>query len=353
MQANSYALGEVEHKRHLGFVLYGCGNTVEESYMYPSSSSDYYELHGQAIEIRCFLAFSSLFQIVFTFLATSMLLNRWLPQVAVTPSNLPIQVYSQFWAFCTAASMCWVTIIAVDSHSIIATLQYHRLLFGDILALVLITAVIEVPMAAYLTKKYAIAVPGVYLVPAKVVCCGKKKISAFVVRMVFLLMTLMAIQLAFLHCTFLLLAFAAAPFNIGSTIATLLFVFFATVHILAVLFALPSLCRQPVAMGMVSRGEKCHVTVQAMSLVILLIAIFCFSIVVARSGRLINIDMNQEGFLLALSKVVLPLTLGIISMLLRKFSNMWWETLASRRLSAISNEFVDEPMNSRANYNAI
>ena len=353
-QANSYALGEVKHKRHLGFVLYGCGKTVEQSTTYPSSNSgDYLELTGQQSEIRYFLAFSSLFQIVFAFLATSMLLNRWLPQVTVTPSNLPTQVYSQYWAFCTAASICWAMFVSVDFYSTIKTFHNHYILISTFIALVLLAALIEVPVAVYFAKKYTIAVPAVYLFPAKVFCCGKKKISALLVRMVFLLMTLMAIQLAFLHCKYVLLAFGAAPFNILSGVAMLLFVFFATVHILAILFALPSLCRQPVAMGMVSRGEKCHAIIQGVSLVIFLIAIFCFSIVVAKSGRLINIGMNQEGFLLALNKVVLPLALGIISMLLRRFSNMWWETLASRRLSASYNEPLDEPMNSKPDYNAI
>ena len=356
VQAHSYALGEVKHKRRLGFVLYGCGKTVEQIDMHPSSNlGEQHKFKKKLVtgEIRCFVAFGSLFQIVFTFLATSMLLNRWLPQVTVTPSNLPIQVYSQFWAFCTAASMCLAMFASIDFYSIITTVNYHKSMGSTFNVLISLAALIEVPVAVYFAKRYTIAVPAVYLFPAKVVCCGKKKISALLVRMVFLLMTLMTIQLAFLHCTFGLLAFAAAPFNIALSIAMLIFVFFAAVHILAILFALPSLCRQPVAMGMVSRGEKCHAIIQGASLVILLIATFCFSFVVAMSGRLINIGMKQEGFLLALSKVVLPLTLGIISMLLRRFSNMWWETLASRRLSTIPNMLLDEPMNSKAHYNAI
>ena len=355
VQANSYALGEVEHKKHLGFVLYGCGKTVEQSAIYLSSNSgDQHKFRKKLVDkIRCFAAFCSLFQIVFTFLATSMLLNRWLPQVAVTPSNLPTQVYSQFWAFCTAASMCLAMFASIDFYSTINTFNYHKFLGSIFNVLILLSALIEVPVAVYFAKKYTIAVPGVYLFPAKVFCCRKKKISALVVRMVFLLMTLMAIQLAVLHCTFGLLAFVAAPFNVALSIAMLIFVFFAAVHILAILFALPSLCRQPVAMGMVSRGEKCHAIIQGASLVILLIATFCFSFVVAMSGRFINISMKQESFLLALSKVVLPLTLGIISMLLRRFSNMWWETVASRSLSTIPNMLLDEHMNSKAHYNAI
>ena len=60
-------------------------------------------------------------------------------------------------------------------------------------------------------------------------------------------------------------------------------------------------CRQTV--GTVNRGEKCQTIIQGVSLVILLIAIFCFSIVVADFGRLNNIETDQEGFLPALSKV--------------------------------------------------
>ena len=299
--------------------------------------------------------FSSLFQVVFVFLATSMLLNKWLPQVAGIPSNLPSQVYSQFWAFCTAASIILAIFGSVDLYSIINIIFPHHPFVASVsIALVLLVELLEAPVAVYFAKRYTVAVPGIYLIPAKVFCCcGNEKISALVVRAVFLLMTLMAIQLAFFHFTFMLLAFGAAPFNIGSSVAMLFFIVFATVHILAILFTLPSLCRQSVAMGAVNRGEKCQAIIQAVSLVSLLITIFCISIVVAMSIRTINVGMDQEGFLLLLSKVVLPLALGLASMALRRFSNMWWEALASRGLSAMPNESVDESMNSTAGYNAI
>ena len=347
LQANSYALGEIQHKQHLGFVLHGCGKTVEQSTVQP-------KLTKQRDTIRSALGFSSLFQIVFTFLATSMLLNKWLPQVAGIPSNLPTQVHSQFWAVCTAASMIWAMFASMDIYSTITTMSNHPFLVSMAIVLLLISVLIEAPVAVYFVKKYTIAVPGVYLVPTKVLCCCRKeKISALVVRAMFLLMTLMAIQLAFFHFIFILLAFGAAPFNIGSCVAMLLFLVFATVHILAILFTLPSLCRPPLAMGSVNKGEKCHAIIQAVSLVILLIAIFCFFYVVAQSAHLISIRMEQESFLLPLSKVVLPLGLGFTSMLLRRFSNMWWETLASRRLVAMPDKSVDEPMNSTAGYNTI
>ena len=184
-------------------------------------------------------------------------------------------------------------------------------------------------------------------------CCGKVKIGALVVRAVFLFMTLMAIQITFCHCTYVFLALGVAPFNIISGVAMLAFIVFATVHVLAILFALPSLCRQPVATGTISRGEKCHAIIQAASLVILLIALFCFTTVIGMSGRLINVGTGQEGFFLPLSKVVFPLAFGLASMLLRRSSNMWWEALASRRLSAFTTESLYETLNLKVNYGAI
>ncbi len=348
MQANSYALGEVRHKRHLGFVHHACGRSVEDSIVQQP-----YRLRRQLDVIRAAIFFISLFQIVFTFLATSMLLNKWLPKVAETPYNFPTQVYSQFWAICTAASMIWATFISVDLYSAITTLYQHPTNTSISIGLVLLSALIEVPVAVYFAKRYTVAVPGVYLVPAKVLCCGKEKISALVVRAVFLLMTLMAIQITICHGTFLLLALGAVPFNIISAVAMLIFSVFATVHVLAILFALPSLCRQPVAMGTISRGEKCHAMIQAVSLGIFLIALFCFSFVVVTFGRFINVGTGQEGFFLPLIKVVIPLAFGLASMLLRRFSNMWWEAMASRRLSASTNESADEPMNPKVHYGAI
>ena len=311
-----------------------------------------YTLTRQLYAIRTAIFFITLFQIVFTFLATSMLLNKWLPKVAVTPSNFPTQAYSQFWAICTAASIIWATFTSVDLYSAITTLHQHSTITSICIGLALLAALIEAPVAVYFAKRYTVAVPCVYLVPAKVLCCGKVKIGALVVRAVFLFMTLMAIQLTFCHCTYVFLALGVAPFNIISGVAMLAFFVFATVHVLAILFALPSLCRQPVATGTISRGEKCHAMIQAVSLGILLIALFCFSFVVVTSGHFINVAMGQEGFL-PLSKVVFPLAFGLASMLLRRFSNMWWEALASRRLSAFTTESLYETLNLKVKYGAI
>ena len=321
--------------------------------MYPSSiNGRHSKLEKQLSRTKLLLAFSAFFEIVFTFLATSILLNKWLPQVAVTSSNLPTEDYSKFWAICTAASLTWALFISLYIHYGVIIFQYHPFPFGTIIAQLIIAALIELPVAVYFARKYTIAVPGVYLVPAKVICCGKKKISALLVRTVFLLTSLTVIQFTFFHCTFLLLALGAAPFNITSSIAMVLFFCFATVHILAILFTLPSLCRQTIAMGAANRGEKCQAIIQGVALVILLVAIFCFSVVVASCGHLINIGTDQS-FLPALSKVTLSLVLGLASYFLRRLSNMWWETLSRRTQSAFPNESVDEAMKSKVAYEAI
>ena len=320
--------------------------------MYPSSNSEHYKLERRRFRIRSFLAFSFLFQIVFVFLATIMLLNRWLPQVAVTSPNQPTENYSTFWAICTAASIIWALFASGDFYSIRISFQYHPYLIGIFIAQLIVATLVEFPVAVYFARKYTIAVPGVYLVPAKVICCGKKKISALLVRTVFLLTSLTVIQFTFFHCTFLLLALGAAPFNITSSIAMVLFFCFATVHILAILFTLPSLCRQTIAMGAANRGEKCQAIIQGVALVILLVAIFCFSVVVASCGHLINIGTDQS-FLPALSKVTLSLVLGLASYFLRRLSNMWWETLSRRTQSVFPNESVDEAMSSKSDYDAI
>ena len=187
---------------------------------------------------------------------------------------------------CSLHALGHLFYISIDLYSSIATFSVTPLLLLWPLLQSYICGTDWSSSGSILCQGHTIAVPSVYLVLTKVLCCGKKKVSALVVCAVFLLMTLMVIQLAFFHCTFL----GAAPFNIVSAVAMLTFVVFATVHILAVLFALPSLCRQPVAIWMISRGEKCHAIIQTVSLVILIIALFCLSRVVATSIRLTNVE---------------------------------------------------------------
>ena len=328
MQVNNYALGGVHQKRHLGFVLQCCGEKAEYCNLYPSSS------HGDKLAwkprisgLRYAFTFSALLQIIFVCLGTSMLLQSWLPRVTRKSQHAPSESYSTFWAFTTTASIFWVLSAAVDSYSFATTVKYHPYLSITALVVFIFSAIIQMPIAIHFGRKYIIAVPCIYLAPARLACCGNKRLAAALVRIVFLQMSLTAVQTVSIHGTNLILAFSAAPFIICTNVAMAIFCFFCVVQILAILFTLPSLWPQ---LGTCGR-KKIQAVLQGVSIIILLIAMFLYTLVVATAGYIINIGTDQGSFLFALNKVVFPLGLCLTCVLLKKLSTMWWQMMLTKQ----------------------
>ena len=328
MQVNNYALGGVQQKRHLGFVLKCCGEKAENCKLYPSSS------HGDKLAwktrisgLRYAFTFSALLQIIFLCLGTSMLLQSWLPRVTRKSQHTPSEAYSTFWAFTTTASMFWVLSTAVDSYSFATTVKYHPYLSITALVVFTFSASIQIPIAIHFGRKYIIAVPCIYLAPARLACCGNKQLAAVLVRAVFLQMSFAAVQIVSTHGTYILLAFTAAPFVICTNVAIAIFCFFCVAQILSILFTLPSLWPQ---LGACSK-EKTRGVLQGVSIIILLVAMSLYMLVVSTAGYIINIGTDQGSFLFALNKVVLPIGLGLTGVLLKRLNTMWWQMMLTKR----------------------
>ena len=328
MQVNNYALGGVQEKKKLGFVLLCCGKKAEKCNLYPSSShGDKLELQRKTSGLRYAFTCSTLFQIIFVCLGTSMLLQSWLPKVARKSQHTPSEAYSTFWAIATTASMIFILLMAMDLYSFATTVTYHPQLSITALVVFIFSAIIQMPIAIHFGRKYNIAVPCIFLAPARMPCCGNKRLAAVLVRAVFLQMSLAAVQTVSTHGTYILLAFTAAPFVICTNVAMAIFCFFCMVQILAIFFTLPSLWPQ---LGACSR-EKSWGVLQGVSIIILLIAMFLYTLVVSTAGYIINIGTDQGSFLFALHKVVLPLGLGLTGVLLKRLNTMWWQMMLTKR----------------------
>ena len=270
-----------------------------------------------------------------------MLLHNWLPKVTKKSQHKPSKTCGTFWAITTTLSVFWVILVAVDMYSFITTVHYHPHLTTIPLAMFSFSTMIQTPVALYFGRKYPFNVPCIYLAPARLVCCGNRRFAGSLVCTVFLHMSLIAVQLVCIHGTYFILAFGAVPFVITTNIAMATFCFFCMVHILAILFTLPSLWPQ---LGACSR-EQCQATLKGVTLVVLLIAMFFFTLVVASAGYIINLGTDQGSFLLAVNKVVLPLGLCLTGVILKRFTAIWWQAMLTKQ---------DEEVNQlKIGYNAI
>ena len=328
MQVNAYALGEVYQKKNLGFVLHCCGEKAENCDLYPPSShGDKFAWREKISGLRYAYTFSILLQIILVCLGTCMLLQIWMPTVMRKSQHRPSQTYGTFWAVTTTASLLFLLCTAADLYLFSITVAYHPHVSSIALVVIIFYTMIQMPIALYFGRKYTIAVPCIYLAPARLACCGRRRLAAALVRIVFLQMSLTAMQSVSSHATNLILAFGAAPFIISANIVMAVFCFFCVVQILAILFTLPGLWPQ---LGANSR-EKSWVVLQGVSIVILLIAMFLYTLVVAAAGYIINISTEQGSFLFALNKVALPLGLCLTSVVVKKLSTMWWQKMLAKQ----------------------
>ena len=337
MQVNNYALGGVNQKKNLGFVLHCCGQKVENCNLYPSLSSGHTSWKKKISILRYAFTFSALLQIIFICLGTSMLLQNWMPRLTRNTQHRPSKAYGTFWAITTAASMLLVVSMGVDLYSFAQTVTYHPQLSSTALILLIFAITIQMPVALYFGRKYTIAVPCIYLAPARLVCCGSKRPAAALVRTLFLHMSLTAVQSMSIHGTHLLLAFGAAPFVIFASVVMAVFCFFCVVQILAILFTLPGPWPQ---LGVNSRA-KSQMILQGVSIITLFIAMFLYTLVVATAGYIINIGTEQGNFLFAFNKVALPFGLCLACVILKKLSTMWWnKMLANQKEEEVNQHLI-------------
>ena len=263
-----------------------------------------------------------------------MMLQKLLPEVPRELQHTLSKAFSTFWAITTAASMFWAVLFAVDMYSFAITVYYHPQMSGAALGMGIFSIIIEMPIALYYGRKCTITVPCIYLAPARLACCGNIRLAAWLVCTLFLMMSLSAVQLVCIHATYFILALGAAPFIITTNIVLAVFCFFCMVHILAILFALPSLWPQ---LGTCNK-EKSQTILHGVSLVVLLIAMFLFTLVVASSGYIINIGTDQGSLLFALNKVVLPLGMCLTGVILKRLSAMWWQAILTKQNEEVVNE---------------
>ena len=328
MQINDYARGRTLCDRnHLGYVLRGCGRTVEETDMTPIFDSEETIVQIKYIFVSLVTG-GVLFQAILICLGTALLLQRWLP--AITRQSLHCyKMHSMLWAAVTTATIAWVIIMSVNTCSILTVYkQGHYKISTSSAVLVYIPIILELTVAVYFARKYSLTIPCVYLAPVKLLCCGHKSRAALFVCVISLWLSLSVIQLACAAGTFIVIAIAAAPFPVISNVLVMLFTFFCLFHLFAVIFKLPHLQRQKSNINKPSGLKFGTVLLQAIAFFFFLVTLVCYVMAGAGFSYIIN-TQRDRGVILELGKVILPAALGITGFGLRMLSNMWWSNIAA------------------------
>lgn len=233
------------------------------------------------------------------------------------------------WAGVTSAAIFSTAAVTVDTYSIVmAYKQGHYTTPAVCIVLMCLPGVLEFPVAMYFARKYTFAIPGVYLAPMKLLCCGKKSRASLIVRLMSLWVVLAALQFASGHGIAIITAAAAAPFPIISNVLVIVFTLFCLIHLFAIFFTIPQLRRQKSSIKTSSGTRLGSTILEGIAFLLLLVTLACFAIVWAGFGYVMNIRSGVEG-IMNLDKVILPAVLCATGIALRKLSNLWWSTYST------------------------
>ena len=174
------------------------------------------------------------------------------------------------------------------------------------------------PVAIYFGVRFKLTTPSVYLFPAKLLCCCSEKCTQKLVVSLTLWFNLVAGHYIVGHGVFVLNAFP--PFIVTVNVMLLVLTFMCLTYAMALVF---TVCSFVGSRKCLRSKADCVATVRAAMLIPLLVAINCFSFMVALSGQFVNTATQQSSFHIFTKSLFAPVILAVLSLSLKRFISVW------------------------------
>ena len=312
-------MGEMSKGVHLGYSSQGCTtDTAIVSLMDESAAFHIY---------RLICATGFVFLVVFQSMSYAVLLQVLLKSLSqkMDTCKYSFDYYGIFWGI--SAIFCWFLIVilyrATMHMSLVAfnpgiqQTEYIRYFWPVFIVLPMILCA---PVAIYFGVKFKFAIPSVYLLPAKLLCCCNRKRAGILVTSLTLWVDLVAVHYIVGIGAFVLFAFPVAPFVVAVNVMLLVLTFMCLTYIMALVF---TVCASLGTRKCLRSNADCCATVRAAMLIPLLLAIICFSIIFALSGQLVNTSTQQSSFHVFLKSLFAPVLLAVLGLGLKRFISVW------------------------------
>ena len=242
---------------------------------------------------------------------TTAWMSQRFPNLAIKSYEYTYQYYGMMWGIIITSTigvpLCIVyNIYAVVYYShlpqgaVFASTPYHNV------ALIILILVIEIPVAAYFSVKYKMAIPVSILRISSRLCKdrGAVRVVHFVVQTAAISMTLYVIQCIFGHLLWIIIAFAATPYTVIVTTAVMTVIVFSSIHLFAVLATIPHMHTK-------SHGlmRKIHITLlQVASIIFFIIVAGCIVVVIGITNQVVTKDtdvFSNIGFFITPAMVII------------------------------------------------
>ena len=270
------------------------------------------------------MACSFLFQVVFIWMVSAVLLKTTFKSFAEKTFTYSFDLYGMFWGVSTTSLQILGVLYGVHADTAFLyftnvkesiTVAPAYLLPGGLL----IPLVLELPVAIYIARKATVAVPCIFKYPATVLCCGRKKRAECLVTTLALWVVLTALQLVMLHGTLFVLTISAEPFGIATSVMLLVLAFSCLTNIFSLLFTIFAHLFTPSRQRVASSST----VLRAVVVLPLLLAIMCNGVAISSLGSVINTDTKQNNPLSFINSIAIPILLGVISIFLKRFISAW------------------------------
>ena len=331
----------MEYKTNLGYVKRGCGTLKSHSPFSPVGKAT-----QAAIAISIIMTIGFFVQVLFVWIVTAVLLKMTFKEYAQKTFTYSYDMYGMFWGTSTTAVLIFGVVNFLYISSMIVYFAKHKYADLQIQSFpvgMVITLLLELPVAIYIARKATVAVPCIFKYPARLLCCGRKRPAEYLVTTIVLWIDLVALQLILFQGILTVFVIPAAPFAVVTNVMLIVVAFSCLTNIFSLLYTIfAHLCTLSH-----QRVHSSFMVIRAVVVLPLLLVIMCHGVVIASMGLVTNVDAKRNNALSFISSIATPVLLGVLSIFLKRFISAWlkWSPQGTEEANGISNRHeVDEEL---------
>ena len=321
LQLQEIALGESQCGAYISNIDYFCfsGKVITK------------RLGNKLDPVAVLVGTGVLFQILFITLISANLGLQVSTYISQKASDYSFDGYGMFWGISTSAFLCNIGLCIIDILFIVRTFTRsggayafpYFMLF--ILIFVWVTSLLVV---VYIFRKNRpqVTVPRMYTFAFQLLscCCCREPWAERVVIGVAWWFILVAIQGVLCHGMYILLAALASPTAVPLNVMVIVLFFVCTTYTSALLYTIFAyICTSPRRRRLGKSGGT--VVVRAAILVPLLVAMLCYTILMATCGYMVNSDTKQNYYPSLITSAIGTVIIGLVMFGLKWFITAWFK----------------------------
>ena len=242
-------------------------------------------------------------------LITIVLLNLTWHKVIMNSHTYLFEHYGILWGVISSSILLAPAILV---HLIIVIENSYRVNYIFIVLLVL-PGVLTV---VYFTFKHKpLAIPNIFLLPAKFVCCCNTQRGKRLASVIMLSLTIITIHAYIAQGVTVMVIMFAEPFAIIVNTLILILILFCLINILAILFTITAYAFTP---RHIRPQVNSSTILSAVVLISILITVACLGMALALSGAVVTDELRPNSLKNILTSIALPLFLAMLTFALRK-----------------------------------